>query len=147
MREYPADFRCTACGKCCTCFNEIDGVLVFRSEIEHLSRHLNLSGSEFIDAYLEEISDHTPEIAAYQMRHNDGVCVFLDSSKQHCTIHDFKPLQCKLGPYGFFWDGINRYECMSDIISENWSSSAIDSLTVQLLKGDVKCQLAPLSQL
>lgn len=115
----PPEFVCTCCGKCCTGGGADLGVLVLPEDISRISDYLNVSADEIAEHYCD-----TPLLSAsecvefWKLRTEDGHCIFLREDNL-CAIHDVKPLQCKTGPFGMFWDGELRYECMREISEES----------------------------
>ncbi len=132
----PLDFNCTKCGECCTGLGNEFTVFFFESDVVKAARFLNLSEAEFEEKYLAVASNEDVAVRSNslhvlrKLKTQFATCPFLDTNKL-CTIHVAKPTQCERGPFGFFFDGSLRYDCMSSLNSAGWSS---DKLDVGLLK-------------
>lgn len=126
MNFSPNGFECSKCGICCTGFGGDFGVFVFDFEVGKLTQALQLSSEVVIENYLTpyRVLEATRQIQVYLVKHIEGNCIFLKDKL--CCINDVKPIQCRRGPFGFLWDGKNRYPCMEGILSNGWSSSRLD---------------------
>lgn len=130
----PEGFICNKCGDCCRGFSDDFGVVVFPYEVDDLANDLKIEADVFVTKYCNaisiEINDKPQEL--YMLRHIDGRCVFLDGND--CTIHHAKPIQCKNGPFGFFWDGDRRFDCMVNVdVPKDWESTKNDiKIIIQL---------------
>ena len=101
-------FKCTACGGCCSG----DGsVFLYPEDVRSLAENFKMTLQEFIDKYTDfVIFEYCEEGSSYSylpyiiMKKENDACVFLKSKK--CSIHDFKPFQCKSTPFvsEFFTD-------------------------------------------
>jgi Fe-S-cluster containining protein len=115
----PPEFICNGCGKCCTGGTDDLGVLLLPDDISRIADYLNLNPDEFV----EKCCDGRPfpvssKLEMRQLRTEGGRCIFLRTDNL-CAIHDVKPLQCETGPFGMFWDGELRYECMRQLPKES----------------------------
>lgn len=110
---------CESCeGRCCT--GESGYIYVTKSEIENISKLLNLEIQEFVNTYLFK------KMYKYSIKEKrngkDYECIFYDSSKNGCTIYEARPSQCKTFP---FWDYYKqrldelKEECPGIIDEEN----------------------------
>lgn len=90
-RHSPFFFKCQRCSVCCS--NK--DIKVGPHEILRLSRNLSLTSREFLVAYIEEQN-------VSLRRKPNGECVFLTS--QGCSVHQDRPLVCRLYPLGLLWD-------------------------------------------
>ena len=109
-----ADFSCTQCGKCCSNLGADRKVLLLDEDISRISRMLEMEESAFIENFAVLSRDFSEAAGrdVYELRHRDGVCLFLNENTL-CTIHAFKPYQCKHGPESFLPGSMTRdYECM-----------------------------------
>ena len=109
------NFTCTQCGECCK-WNGERAVILFPDDIARLADGLGVSESQVVRDYCrpETKAFEAREITLTFLRDLNGACVFLDQSNK-CTIHAFKPEQCKRTPFGFLWDGERSYACMETV--------------------------------
>ena len=101
-------FKCTACGSCCSG----DGsVFLYPDDVRNLAENFSLTLQEFIDKYTDfVILEYCDDSSSYSylpyivMKKKKNACIFLENKK--CSIHDFKPFQCKNTPFvsEFFTD-------------------------------------------
>lgn len=103
MREEGFDFvfdpnACKSCAGNC-CIGESGYIWISPSEIEAVSRLLNISSQSFITSYLSKIGYR---YTINEKPHLDGhACVFFDTEKRQCSIYEARPTQCRTFP---FWD-------------------------------------------
>ena len=124
----PKEFICTECGDCCKNFNSTNRVLLFPSDIERIADKLELSKEVFLDTfcYVENTKIENQLLDFYYLKDDAGSCSFLVENK--CSIHKYKPAQCKHGPYDMFWDGKERWECMEGVaVDKNHTSIELDT--------------------
>ena len=126
------------CGGAVCCKNMgIDRrVIIFPQDAKKISNHLNLTLKEFLQKYCynePEKINKTKTIDVYYLNYTkDKDCVFLENNL--CSIHNFKPVQCKEGPINFLWTGDRIYECMDDIkIPEGFSTDLSDAKLFETL--------------
>ncbi len=101
-------FKCTACGSCCSG----DGsVFLYPEDVRSLAENFKMTLQEFIDKYTDFlILEYCDDPSSYSylpyivMKKKNNACIFLENKK--CSIHDFKPFQCKNTPFvsEFFTD-------------------------------------------
>ena len=78
---------CNMCGRCCTY-----EIVITLSDIERISRGLNISPQKFMRVYLKKELSIT--FGLYMLtKRDDGKCPFIDE-KNMCKIHGFKPKVC-----------------------------------------------------
>ena len=96
-------YICTRCGNCCRWPGD---VRLTDSDIEQIADYLGMSRAEIIDRYMELTSDRTGLTLTEKP---DGSCIFLEDQNT-CSINDAKPLQCRLFPNGWNFEGFED-EC------------------------------------
>lgn len=96
------DCKCKACETGC---NFGSGILL-KGEEKKISELLNINEEELKKQYLEETEEFNKKFLRPKLKRGEkpyGPCIFFDS-KNKCTIHKAKPLQCALSmsckPYG-----------------------------------------------
>jgi uncharacterized protein len=118
-------FECTGCGNCC---RTEGNVYMSPKEIQAASRHLNMTLSDFIQAYayttlLQSNGDrnctmnnsnvnneeHPPWILVKDVNTEEGhaCCIFLNSETNQCSIYPARPIQCSTYP---FWTNVLESE-------------------------------------
>lgn len=114
-------FACTFCGKCCSNLGPDRMILLRNADIQEVALGLDLSVEEVEREYCE-INDAVSAIAGLdvrQLKSVEGNCVFLASDNK-CSVHAFKPFQCRHGPENFLRRAmIEDYECMRGIDVED----------------------------
>lgn len=113
-RDSTFDFKCNACGACCT--NSTIESIVFRAyDVFNLSIGLNIEPSEVVEKYgnvylgptsglpviqLKSVALETPESMMNLLLTGkpSTVCPFLKNKK--CSVHTHKPGSCRLYPLG-----------------------------------------------
>ncbi len=122
----PDGFKCTACGKCCSGLSEDYAVFLNDDDVHRLAQHFKCSSAEFAQRYCELSVVDVGQISLqlYTLKYTkNGQCVFLGEDNL-CEVHEAKPMQCACGPFGLFWHGDRRYECMKDIdVPAEWDQS------------------------
>ncbi|TYZ66012.1 hypothetical protein PybrP1_004470 [[Pythium] brassicae (nom. inval.)] len=101
-------FKCTACGKCCT--GRGGRVRVNEREVAAIASELRLSSTQVEARYLRRLPDaadqsvsdsdgETQQIQQWTLRQTpeDSQCVFLDDTK--CSIYKARPTQCRTFPW------------------------------------------------
>jgi len=99
--NYPYAFNADACasceGRCCT--GESGYIYVTKTEIQNISKLLNLSINDFGVKYLFK-KDYKYSIK--EVQHNGSFeCIFYDRESNGCRIYEARPKQCITFP---FWD-------------------------------------------
>lgn len=84
-RGTPFSYSCAGCGRCC----HDKRIQVGPYEVARIAQLLSLSTTEVLERYTDEGS---------ALRFVDGACVFL--AGQGCSVHDARPLVCRLYPLG-----------------------------------------------
>jgi Fe-S-cluster containining protein len=109
-------FSCTKCGDCCRGFDEAEGVVLVRSDVARLARGLGQTIKAVLSKYCTRISvvKSGQRFGLHKLKAIKGECVFL-SVDGKCKVHRVKPVQCRRGPWGFFWDGMPRWSCMEGL--------------------------------
>ncbi len=86
---------CTDCTHCC----KFHGGFILPHETSRIASHLKMDDSKFKEKYLEQHTQFNTTIFRFKSKKEKdkpyGPCVFLD--KKGCTIHDVKPLHCRVG--------------------------------------------------
>jgi len=78
---------CLDCANCCTSIPPI----VTKADTRRLANHLNLTESDFYDAYLLRDEDGDTVI-------NSSPCPFLESDNK-CKVYDVRPKACRAYPH------------------------------------------------
>jgi uncharacterized protein len=87
-------FKCTACGDCCT---GAEGyVWVNKAEIEALAAELGMEVAKFERKYVRQIG-----VRKSLKEFKNGDCVFFDGQTRKCKVYKARPRQCRTWP---FWD-------------------------------------------
>jgi len=136
MKYNPESFICNSCGDCCKNFNVDNGVIIFHKDINKISEYLNISKKKFINKYCHD-KQLIENIEIYKLNYKKQQCIFLTDNL--CTIHNVKPEQCIRGPFGFFYDGILKYQCMIEADfpkNFNTDKNDIELLKINLKEGD-----------
>jgi Fe-S-cluster containining protein len=111
-------FKCYKCGECCKRFSDQNGVLILPSDAENISTYLGVHIDSFYKqfCYKEYIETELGTIAVHFLKHRSGICLFLNQ-QDLCNIHNIKPIQCKKGPVGIFWNDKreDNYRCIEGI--------------------------------
>ncbi len=110
------------CGACCTNLGPDQSVLLQKEDIEAIAR-VEKSTFEHTVAQYCEINHNLSTRAGtiiLQLKNFDGRCVFLGNNNK-CSIHNYKPTQCRIGPERFLPGAMSKdYECMVGVeILEN----------------------------
>lgn len=91
--------NCKRCGNCCSYGSGI----VLNSEIKNLSLKFKISDDEFKEKYLEPFECFSIEHFRFKRIKEKnkpyGKCIFLNE-KNLCSIHEVKPLYCRIGNCG-----------------------------------------------
>lgn len=107
-------FQCSKCGICCSNLDRGFVVIALKEDRESIAHNLNRPLSQIENDFFE-INHEFSEISGsrvYQTRSTEGRCVFL-SSDLSCSIHAYKPFQCRHGPERLFTATMaESYECM-----------------------------------
>lgn len=136
--ENPPGFECTMCGECCKHLSDEYVVLLFPQDITRISSRLNMDIASFRQRYVRSdklIIDDCLYFPIDVVRDNNGRCVFLLDDNR-CSIHDFKPIQCARGPFGFFWDPSQQhhFECVRKAnVHSDWNSCQLDKALIELI--------------
>ena len=84
-------FECRRCGACCTGCPGV--VRVNEKEIAGIAAHLDISGSEVVDAVVYRWQN------GYSIKEaSDGRCLFFEDG---CRIYPVRPIQCRTFPFWF----------------------------------------------
>jgi Fe-S-cluster containining protein len=134
-------FECTKCGLCCTNFNDARIVILFPSDLDRISKYLNLDEEHFIEAYCEKktLNVEGNEVSLITLSNTNGNCVFLTEDNR-CAIHEVKPYQCKNTPFNFLWNSQEiEFECLKNIkVPKSWNSKELDDeIFSTLFKSDL----------
>jgi Fe-S-cluster containining protein len=88
------EFRCTACGACCT--GEPGYVFVTSRDVERMAKHKGMSPEAFARLYVRRVGKR---LSLKERRNGD--CVMLENRK--CSVYPVKPTPCSTFP---FWPEI-----------------------------------------
>lgn len=99
-----SQFICAKCGACC---HECKGVLININDIVGISPSLNMTLTEFVNEYCQVERDSVGMPTYYLLL--EGSCRFYDVEK-NCTIHDVKPLVCRIHPMRLGYPLIQDYK-------------------------------------
>lgn len=103
-RENELNFNCESCGSCCKHFN----VNVTHLDIKRiLENRSDLTVEDFVTTtFSDDKEDNESFISTYGKRNlalkkkkDSKECLFLDGNR--CSIHFFKPLVCRVWPFGY----------------------------------------------
>lgn len=103
-RENELNFNCESCGSCCKHFN----VNVTHLDIKRiLENRSDLTVKDFVTTtFSDDKEDNESFISTYGKRNlalkkkkDSKECLFLDGNR--CSIHFFKPLVCRVWPFGY----------------------------------------------
>lgn len=94
------------CKYCCTkevvcCKNGSGMVLI--SEVKGLAEKMNMKEDEFKEKFLDETERFNTRLFQFKQKRDGkpyGPCILFDDETSKCTIHEFKPLHCKVGNCG-----------------------------------------------
>lgn len=102
VREGANGLYCTGCHDCCR-----NGVSVSVLEAAYISGATGKPPSEFLrfnygfgwKKYLGPDRNYLAMTLPFRIDYKDGNCVFIEESEEgSCSIHDFKPLMCRIWP-------------------------------------------------
>lgn len=103
-------FECTACGKCC---KTIGSVYLSSEETRQAAKLMNISSTEFIEAYASDIIRDSADASNTWVRlkekevlkgtDHSPACIFLNSDTNQCQIYEARPTQCRTYP---FWPNL-----------------------------------------
>ena len=101
------EYECRQCAKCCSYGS---GYLV-GDDAKKIAAFLDLEEEVLRKVYLEEVKKfnrtlHRPKLLKEKGK-PFGQCVFLKGNT--CSIHDVKPLHCRISNYGEHGDAINEW--------------------------------------
>nr|MDO8109822.1 YkgJ family cysteine cluster protein [Candidatus Sigynarchaeota archaeon] len=120
--EQPIKFTCDQCGKCCETYqigiSWADLHVYLEKKLHFLLPFITLPADreyfqfmtkgEFLacrdtlsQGIIKKILQINPNVAIIQQSDEES-CIFYSSCEKTCTIHDVKPLECKIYPAGFF---------------------------------------------
>ena len=132
--------NCTKCGRCCrSTDSEKRIVIIYPSDLLHISEKLNISEKDFVHEYCERdfIQCDGYVINMYILKNTENKCVFLTENNL-CKIFNDRPLQCRNAPYNYFAyeDVWKHMPCFDMNILSNCDSTENDKRFVkELLKG------------
>ena len=137
MRK-PSAFVCSKCGECCRGLSQEMAVILFPNDVENISMKLGLSVDSFQKQFChkEKLETKISEVWLAFLKLKNDKCIFL-SDDNLCSIHAFKPTQCKEKPFNFFWDKSLsvKYECMKETdIPSDWNTYSFDRILIEFLK-------------
>ena len=87
--------ECERCGHCCT----YGSGFVLPEDIKQMSKGLKESPAEIKERYLDEHEIFNTQIHKIKVKKHGkpyGKCIFY-IPEEGCTIHEFKPLHCRIG--------------------------------------------------
>ena len=102
-KENQFKFNCIACGKCCSYFS----INLTSFDIWRIEKYSDLKPGDFVNFSPTEAHDSEGFISRYsktsmvmKTKTNGKDCMFL-SEDNFCTIHEYKPLVCRVWPFEF----------------------------------------------
>lgn len=107
------------CGACCTNFGQNQSVLLLKDDISAIAHKEKATIERIAEKYCEINHDLSVRagITILQLKSSRGTCIFLDEHKK-CSIHAYKPTQCRIGPDRFLPDAMSEvYECMVGVVT------------------------------
>jgi len=98
------------CGQCCIL--EANEVLIhiFPDEFREICRRLNIPREEGMGLFVFSVAVDPELLVRLRPKVVKGACVFYDRATSKCTIHEFKPLFCRLYPL-YYGGVIWHYRC------------------------------------
>jgi Fe-S-cluster containining protein len=87
-------FKCTACGDCCT--GAPGYVWVNKEEIEAIAAEVGMEVAKFERKYVRKVG-----VRKSLVEYRNGDCVFFDNETRKCKVYRVRPRQCRTWP---FWD-------------------------------------------
>jgi len=108
------------CGECWHCCKYAGGYFL-DEDIERIARHMKIKKEELIKDYLDEIELFNKRIHRGKMvrkRLPHGRCIFL-SPKGKCSIHEIKPLHCRVGNCREHGEEISIWFALNYLVDEN----------------------------
>lgn len=85
-------FQCLRCNECCYFDNEDRGPILFEDE---LLRIMTLARNRGFEVRYRELAINGVKVYRWLIK---GYCPFYDKEGKSCTIHEVKPLACKMYP-------------------------------------------------
>ena len=131
---------CRKCGKCCRSTDlEKRIVIIYPSDLIHISNTLHISKKEFIHKYCEkdDIQCEGYVIKIYMLKNINNQCIFL-SDNNLCEIFEHRPIQCRKAPYSYFayediWEHMPCFDL--EEMSKSNSAENDEELVLELLRG------------
>jgi Fe-S-cluster containining protein len=111
--------ECKECTHCC----EYGSGIVLKHEVKDLAKNFKLSEKEFISKYLEKFTNFNTTHYKFKTVKKDqnketsppGRCVLL---KNGCTIHNIKPLHCRIGSCNDFGEELNIWFTVNNFVNQ-----------------------------
>ncbi len=108
--------NCEQCGHCCS----YSSGFATEEDITKISLHLGVTENELKKKYFEEKTKfntkmHRPKTKKEGKQY--GPCVFLKNKK--CSIHEVKPLQCRIGNCSEHGDALNQWFDLNFFVNVN----------------------------
>jgi len=106
INELLAKSRCRGCGKCCLP-NPLNpsypGVEVVEDELKKIIKHFHISHKAIKNGTKRgnQIRDPNPPHHVLNTTWLTQPCMFHDSGKRRCTVHELRPLVCRIYPLVF----------------------------------------------
>lgn len=146
LKKLKRTHKCLKCGKCCISNDMLSGsaVIIFPSDIPSISKGLGISSIAFLKDYCKKMTLPSGLII-YVLNNLTERCMFLTSDNL-CSIHSFKPIQCKKAPYNFFFkhQNWNHLPCIHDnLLYESNSYLSDRILAIELIDGYNKYIIGP----
>ena len=120
---------CTGCDAiCCKNISSERRVIVFPEDVLLISNNLKIKAYDFLQRFCyndkEKLSNGDSIDVYYLNATESKECIFLKNNL--CSIHEYKPFQCRKTPFNFLWSGERLYSCM-DTISVPINFSTVES--------------------
>lgn len=110
-----AKIDCKSCTHCC----EYGSGIVLTDEVKNLASGFGIDEIKFIEKYLDEFKNFNTTHYKFKTIKSKptkpyGKCIFLD--KKGCTIHNIKPLHCKVGNCTEIGEDINIWFTLNHFV-------------------------------
>ncbi|MEK7434565.1 MAG: YkgJ family cysteine cluster protein [Cyanobacteriota bacterium] len=130
-KENVLDFACQSCGSCCKYFN----INITHIDLERIIENRpDLTTKDFV-SYVQAnpkepedesfISTYGKRELALKKKKGKNECVFLDD-RNMCSIHEFKPIVCRVWPFSLEKGVISWIEEHSDFIKKTCKHKMIE---------------------
>lgn len=99
------EFACKECGSCCR--KRQQPIMVTTCDIYYAMKAIGSTPTESLKKHFRFIIGHDSHLPVVLLKErDDGSCSFLRKGK--CSIHQNKPMVCRLYPLGRYYDGTDK---------------------------------------